>query len=620
LPSLIHVLLDMSKYRDPRDLDMTGIKILNMDILASLGVKTLQFQCGVIGSTGENVYDSIVQFNNIEFIENKKKGFNKVAVVHTPSRDKVVYFETIDLRQHNFMSKCTCFTGDTLIPLLDGYSVPIKDLVGKEEFFVYSFDLVSKKIVIGKGYNCELKEKDALLIEVELDNGEKIKCTLDHKFLLKNGIYKEAKDLKEGDSLEAVYRKLNIKEDKLKGYEQVLQKEGWEFTHRLADSYKSLIKQAEVRHHIDFNKLNNNPNNIKIMNYASHRKLHQLRMIGDNNPMKNKKTVLKVKQTKIKNNDSIKASVRMKLNNPMKNKETVLKVSKTRLSMELKVSQETKNKIVKTSIERGNYIRNGLIRKELIRLGLFNIFNSLNAMIRKNKEQILNGIHYFQTLEHSAQVKQRNQINWSLGVHPFQNKEFKEKQRLMKSKELSNFEVQLKMAKAKTISYIRKIIMENQEFKEEYYKPKVGFWPLKKVKEYFNLEDLKKEATNHKVKKITFLKQKEDVYCFTVDKYNNFMIDVENGSPQSSGVIVHNCQSYRFEYEYQNALSGRLKRVNIGSPRKYQRKTPPSIRPANPKNPNPLGHDFVNPGNRHGICKHIFYILHSLKRNGYIVE
>ncbi|MDP2905848.1 MAG: DNA gyrase subunit A, partial [Candidatus Omnitrophota bacterium] len=68
----------------------------------------------------------------------------------------------------------------------------------------------------------------------------------------------------------------------LKGYEIIYQplKETWEFIHHLADSWnirnKVYKKSAgRIRHHKDFNKLNNNPGNIQRIQWAQHWDLHQ---------------------------------------------------------------------------------------------------------------------------------------------------------------------------------------------------------------------------------------------------------------------------------------------------------------------------------------------------------
>jgi len=93
-----------------------------------------------------------------------------------------------------------CFTGDTKISLTSGAEVPIKDLVGKE-FEVYSYDLKTNRIRAGKATNCRKTGENAKLIKITLDNGEEIKSTLNHRYLLRNGEYKEAQLLRVNDLL-----------------------------------------------------------------------------------------------------------------------------------------------------------------------------------------------------------------------------------------------------------------------------------------------------------------------------------------------------------------------------------------------------------------------------------
>ena len=54
------------------------------------------------------------------------------------------------------------------------------------------------------------------IIHIELDNGEIIKCTDDHPFLMRDGTYKEAKNLCQNDSLMPLYRRASTKEYKEK--------------------------------------------------------------------------------------------------------------------------------------------------------------------------------------------------------------------------------------------------------------------------------------------------------------------------------------------------------------------------------------------------------------------
>src|SRR3989338_7149058 len=82
-----------------------------------------------------------------------------------------------------------CFTGDTKIKLLDGTSKSFKELCEtykkRDKFYVYSVDKKGK-VVVGKAHAPRLTKKSAKLVEVTLDTGEKIRCTPDHKFLLKD--------------------------------------------------------------------------------------------------------------------------------------------------------------------------------------------------------------------------------------------------------------------------------------------------------------------------------------------------------------------------------------------------------------------------------------------------
>lgn len=98
-----------------------------------------------------------------------------------------------------------CFTGDTKISLLNGTEVPIKDLVGLDEFWVYSCT-PDGKIVPGRGHSARLTKKDAQLVKITLDNGESVKCTPEHRFMMRDGTYREAKDLKPDDSLMPLYK------------------------------------------------------------------------------------------------------------------------------------------------------------------------------------------------------------------------------------------------------------------------------------------------------------------------------------------------------------------------------------------------------------------------------
>jgi DNA gyrase subunit A len=180
-----------------------------------------------------------------------------------------------------------CFTKDTKVRLTDGRSISFGKLIQEQakgkKHWTFSFNHEEKKIEITEIKKPRLTRKNSSLVEVKLDNGGKIRCTLDHKFMLRNGKYREAKRLKEGDSLMPLYTNVDDgeKDKNLKGYTKVFQPiEGsWSFTHHLSDNWNLHQgvyekKEGRVRHHIDFNKLNNNPDNVQRMQWGEHWRLH----------------------------------------------------------------------------------------------------------------------------------------------------------------------------------------------------------------------------------------------------------------------------------------------------------------------------------------------------------
>lgn len=90
-----------------------------------------------------------------------------------------------------------CFTGDTLVDTLYGKKSFI-ELLGKETL-VYCYD--GDKITISKMKNIRKTGTNQKVYKLTLDNGEVIKATSNHQFMLRNGSYRELKDLKIGDSL-----------------------------------------------------------------------------------------------------------------------------------------------------------------------------------------------------------------------------------------------------------------------------------------------------------------------------------------------------------------------------------------------------------------------------------
>ena len=178
-----------------------------------------------------------------------------------------------------------CFTADTKVALVDGRNLSFIDLIkehqqGKRSF---TFTVDGGEIKIAEIKNPRMTRKNAEIIKVVLDNSKEIKCTPNHKFMLIDGNYREARYLEPGDSLMPAYFRLSTKEDDPHaiGYNMILQPNVnlWNFIHVLVDEWN--IKNGvytrsagRVRHHLDFNKLNNHPDNIRRVKWGEHWKTH----------------------------------------------------------------------------------------------------------------------------------------------------------------------------------------------------------------------------------------------------------------------------------------------------------------------------------------------------------
>lgn len=94
-----------------------------------------------------------------------------------------------------------CLTGDTLISLVDGREVSIKELVNEynegKTNYVYSFNHDTNTIEPNLIEKAWCSGKNAKIIEVFLDNGTSVRCTPEHRFMLRDGSYEEACKLKE---------------------------------------------------------------------------------------------------------------------------------------------------------------------------------------------------------------------------------------------------------------------------------------------------------------------------------------------------------------------------------------------------------------------------------------
>ncbi len=187
-----------------------------------------------------------------------------------------------------------CLTGETLVAVADGRGhVSIRELAENgRDVPVYCLN-EKGRLDIQLMRNPRITGYKKKVFKVTLDDGSVIRATSNHKFRLKKGEYRETKDLKPGDSLMIV--------TKFQG--PVVNEEGrkqtdyWWFNdgrfrstrseHRMIAEFfqKREIKRGEVVHHVDYDSLNNSPDNLEIMDVKAHNALHQADMMGAQNPI-----------------------------------------------------------------------------------------------------------------------------------------------------------------------------------------------------------------------------------------------------------------------------------------------------------------------------------------------
>jgi len=213
---------------------------------------------------------------SIKYVEKIKQKFVKKQTFNPLTGALSQEPEIMNL-QENFYVPVGCFQLSTGVTLVDGRKLLLSEIISEYESgktnYVYTVDQKTGKIGHGEIEWAGITRKDSPMVRVTLDNGESVDCTPDHKFVMRDGSEVQAQNLKTGDSVMPLYldkRKMNKNSN---DYTVLfdLEDESWKYAHRV---FGPKAKHGNVIHHKDFNRHNNNPDNLVSMPIHEHIQYH----------------------------------------------------------------------------------------------------------------------------------------------------------------------------------------------------------------------------------------------------------------------------------------------------------------------------------------------------------
>ena len=447
----------------------------------------------------------------------------EVMAKYHPHGDTAIYDTLVRMAQDfnmryplvNPQGNFGCFTKDTKVRLTDGRNLSFEDLIKEQKegkkHWTFSFNHKTNRVEVAEIKKPRLTKQNQQIIEIILDNGEKIKCTPNHRFLLRNGKYKEAKNLRFKDSIMAGY--FNLKQIKdgahyLSFLQPLTGK--YEFTHKLSDEYNQRFNNIRadinsyILHHKNFNRFDNNPINIVRVTWKEHHDIHAK------------------KAKEIWENSTEEMRERHK-NNIMK----ALSDPKVRKKLSEKSKKYWNNPIYRAKFPPEHFEK--MLKSLWEKSGIKEFHGKKIAQQRLDekfrKKQVL-GVHL-------SNVRR-------LENNPDMMKELAQRAKISLLKNWKNPEYKNKIIRNKIFKYVNLLLKKHRKseitpdiYNDERYNncfPKFE----KAIKYFSDFSEIldRAETYNHKIISIRKIIQKEDVYDLTIDNLRNFLL--------AAGVFVHN--------------------------------------------------------------------------------
>lgn len=175
-----------------------------------------------------------------------------------------------------------CFTGDTLVAVADGRNAVAIKTLAEENYTGPIYSILNGSVTVAHCSKVWKTRENSELVKVTLDDGTSVRCTPDHRFMLRNGNYVAAKDLQPNTSL----MPFNSYKRKDRDYRMISSNTGRDYAqYRYVAQYYDIKKdgyEAMHIHHKDGNGLNDSIENLEAINASVHNSEHKR---GSNNPI-----------------------------------------------------------------------------------------------------------------------------------------------------------------------------------------------------------------------------------------------------------------------------------------------------------------------------------------------